>query len=345
VRRTRLAFGAPQGDSAPFEAKTVIEGEAPAPVLILPQRRRIPLLTPLADATQRLSLALDRRVRHWFPHAPRYLVGSLAITTAAFLVITAVAAGKLTYDRFFGPGVAVPAGDVHRGGRVEVPPAILTTEDFDGAYAAVQDYLAADGWRAKLAYVRHPDKTAPRMEEHYSRPEFAGGDTSKRADHVLLQKKLVGERHHIIVLAVDVYPDATTGFFVVEKLPGGGFLVDWESSSGYQPVPLAEFKASRPTDPVPFRVQVSRGDYYNYGFTEDAFDCYRLHYPNDPAFELFAYAAKGGPVATELDLLVPPGSQASLSLSLVLELAYAADAQADNQVEIARVAATEWVED
>jgi hypothetical protein len=181
------------------------------------------------------------------------------------------------------------------------------------------------------------------METHYGRPEFAGEDASKRADHVLLQKKLVGEHRQIIVLAVDVYPDATTGFFVVEKLAGGGFLVDWESSSGYQPVPLAEFKATRPTDPVPFRVQVSRGDYYNYGFTEDAFVCYRLHYPNDPAFELFAYAAKGQHVATELDLLLPSGSTASLSL--VLDLAYPANARADNQVEIARVAATDWVED
>jgi hypothetical protein len=55
------------------------------------------------------------------------------------------------------------------------------------------------------------------------------------------------------------------------KPKGDSFLVDWEATTGYWPIPFVTFKALGSNSSVNVRVTATLSDYYNYGYEDDQF--------------------------------------------------------------------------
>lgn len=131
---------------------------------------------------------------------------------------------------------------------------------------------------------------------------------------------------------------------VVER--GGAMLIDWETSSLYQRSHLEGLREKRPSDPVRVAVKVARGDYWNYGFLEAGYGCYRMSYPG-LVLDLFGYVARDSRdyVALEALLSAKEFMGHAVEETVVLEVRYPRAAVAANQVEIVRLVKDQWVTD
>ncbi len=82
-------------------------------------------------------------------------------------------------------------------------------------------------------------------------------------------------------------------------------LVDWESFVNLCEIPWSDLKAQRPTSSVMMRAKLKPASYYNFSYTEDKWECYRMSDMNDQHF-LYVYVERG----SESDLKI----QAQLGL-------------------------------
>lgn len=218
----------------------------------------------------------------------------------------------------------------------------LSEADTAGAVAAVRKLLSADGVEAKLAFVRKPDQVRPLMQQWYathpSTPTFA-----EHVEH-LSRKKRVGE-YYLVFLGMLVGPTGKEKeqYFAVEQIyPNDpekpiSFLVDWESSAGYQSVDFAEYLAKQPTSPVEFRVLMKPDVYYNFGFEDQKqWHCYRLTCPGDAAFNLYGYVEKGSPLAEEIM------SQLFVEPNVILSVRYPEKPISRDQVIIEKIVHPTW---
>ena len=132
---------------------------------------------------------------------------------------------------------------------------------------------------------------------------------------------------------------------VVER--GGRMLVDWETSSLFQEANLKRLRETRPAASVRVAVKISQGpddNYYNYGFTEDQWVCYRLTYPG-LVLDLYGYARRDTKEHIELEALLSARElmDGGRSEAVILEVRYPEAARAANQVEIVRMLKDKWV--
>jgi hypothetical protein len=226
---------------------------------------------------------------------------------------------------------------------------VLTSYDEREADQAVRKFLAADGIEAKLAYVRQPGRIRPLMQQWYQNGRSAG---PQQAGETMDRGKRVGnspQGDYYVILAMPVYvPDPLTPggfveeptFFSVEEIrngPTSTYLVDWETSSGYQPMHLEAYKATMPTQPYAFRVYMKEDTYYNHGFTEQDWQCVALYYPGRD-FHLYGYIKKVSPEGRKLLEVVEGGGKAGI----IAELAYPPDAVSREQVIVERLVHPSW---
>ena len=218
----------------------------------------------------------------------------------------------------------------------------LSIEDMIGAEKIVQKFIAADGWEAKSAFVRRPEEVIPLMKKWYQ-THSAASITGERTDN--MRKALVGNTY-LVFMEMRLGEDLTSRFFAIEHIPGekpedlGTYLVDWETSVGYQPMELSEFRAKQPRDPVIFRVLVKPESYYNYGFEDkEKWVSYRLVYPGENDFEIYGYIPLGSELAAQME------KQLFTEASLVLELKYPETAVSRDQVLITRIVHPAWYKD
>ncbi len=264
-------------------------------------------------------------------------------------------------------GVALVAGLVYAGLRAyrgrHTPPAALSQEEINGLFGrakgpgyvpaaelktaldTVRNFLAASGAAGKAGYVRHPERVRPLMEAWYATRD-AGPKTFTRPENVELlnQKEIVGELTFITV-AVMVQPEDKAQFFCLELEPEGTARVDWQISSGWQPMDFSEFQTKKPVDPVAFRVKMREpedGDYYNKDFkNEEEWLCVELYYPGQPDFRLFGYVERNGPLGAEVAKRFAEGER----FPVVAELSWPESHTSENQVKVGRVLRWSWYED
>jgi len=230
--------------------------------------------------------------------------------------------------------------------------AILTQYDEQGAVKAVKDFLAADGIGAKLPFVRQPERVRPLMERWYRGERNAG---PLQAGEVTFRDKLGGEAGstaYFVMLAMPVHvpdplnPGSTYGeqtFFAVEEIrdgPVSHYLVDWETSTGYQEMPLETFKATMPPEAWPFRIRMKEESYYNHGFSELEWQCVELYYPGRD-FHLYGYISRNSLEGRALLPLVASERTAGV----IAELAYPPDAASRDQVIVKRMLHPSWFYD
>ena len=230
--------------------------------------------------------------------------------------------------------------------------AVLTQYDELGAEQAVRDFLAADGIEAKLAFVRHPERIRPLMKKWYRGERTAG---PLQAGEVTLRDKKGGDfgsTRYYVILAMPVFvPDPLNAgstseemnFFAVEEIrngPDSTFLVDWETSTGYQEMPLETYKATMPPDPWAFRIYLKRDDYYNHDFTELDWQCVTLYYPGRE-FHLYGYINRSSFEGRKLLQLIEGGGRAGI----IAELGYPPNPVSRDQVVVKRMLHPSWFYD
>lgn len=199
------------------------------------------------------------------------------------------------------------------------------------AAAVTKQYFSARTADEKLQYVYLSEEARPGFDNYFARhPASAVTDvTLTRAipaeDFYLLELDIrsLGRTHQCVVLQRD-----------------GNMLVDWETSSWFQEENLEELRRNRSTVPVRVAVSVVQDVYYNFGFTEKEYSCYRLTYPG-LALDLYAYTRKDSP---EDVALRTPLTGTVRQISAILEVKYPkGDSVEPNQVQIVRIIRKDWV--
>lgn len=226
---------------------------------------------------------------------------------------------------------------------------VLTSYDAQGAEKSVRDFLAADGIEAKLAFVRQPERIRPLMKKWYRGERTAG---PLQVGEPLKLDKRAGEEGtdtYYVILAMPVHvpdplnPGGTyeeTTFFAVEEIREGAvsrYLVDWETSTGYQDIPLETYKSTMPPEPWSFRVYMKAADYYNHGFNELEWQCVQLYYPGRD-FQLFGYISRTSLEGRKMLPLV----ENDRSAGIIAELVYPTDPASREQVIVRRMIHPSW---
>ena len=273
-----------------------------------------------------------------FTSLSRYLTAALAVAVAA-VAIYGFYVFRQRYEAPPLPPVTEPPIDR----------AVLTHYDELGAEKAVRDFLSADGIAAKLAFVRHPERVRSLMERWYRGDRTAG---PLQAGEPTLRDKKGGEpgsEGYYVMLAMPVLvPDPLNpgstyeemNFFAVEEIrngPDSTYLVDWETSTGYQEIPLETYKQTMPPEAYPFRIYMKADNYYNHGFSETEWQCVALYYPGRD-FHLYGYINRSVPEARDLLPLVESGRRAGI----IAELVYPPDPASRDQVIVKRLLHPSW---
>ena len=132
-------------------------------------------------------------------------------------------------------------------------------------------------------------------------------------------------------------------FFAIEELrdgPNSTYLVDWETSTGYQEIPLETYKATMPPEPWPFRIYMRSDDYYNHDFTELEWQCVALYYPGRD-FHLYGYINRISLEGRKLLEMIAGGNR----IGIIAELAYPPNPASRDQVIVQRMLHPSWFYD
>lgn len=218
----------------------------------------------------------------------------------------------------------------------------LSRDDEIGALDAIQNFLAAPNWEAKSAFVRLPEKTRPLMEKWYVTHPASPLKMGELED---IKKHIVGNGYYVFA-AVRIGPENVMRYFAVEQLPpaelGGKsqYLIDWETSVGYQPIDIYDYRVKQPKDRFVFRVNCKPYEYYNHGFSnKEEWSCYMLTYPGDPDFELIGYIKRDSPLEEQMQ------TQLLGEVNLMLEVHYPENAISRDQVVIEKIVHPSWYVD
>jgi hypothetical protein len=227
----------------------------------------------------------------------------------------------------------------------------LTSHDEKDAMDVLTEYLNARTVEEKLRYVRLPERVRPLMEDWYRKNPDPPVTVSEVTDRAKIR---AGTEESGIIYLVQLYlevnePDPLTPgatrksrrWYNVEEIGSGAkrdYLVDWETSSGYQPMSWEQFRTERPQQPVAFRVHMTLGgDYYNHEFTdEEKWQYARLAIPHPLEGMVFLFH---GYIETK--------SQAWRDLqscdgSLILRLRYPANSLSADQVIVDGLEHNSW---
>lgn len=216
----------------------------------------------------------------------------------------------------------------------------LTLVDLDESRKVVRKFLEADGVAAKAAFVRMPEKVRPLMEQWY----ITHPSSPLSSEDTNLSRKAIVENSIFIFLGVTVGKDEPIlRYFTVEQIPNADpekqatYLVDWETSVGYQPMELRDYQVKQPKEPMLFRVNVKPDTYFNYGFDDkEQWLCYKLTYPGDPDFFLYGYIKKGTELAADME------QQQFRDQNIIAKLRYPENAISRDQVVIEKIAHPSW---
>ena len=188
----------------------------------------------------------------------------------------------------------------------------LTSAEEQAALAIVNGFFNAPDIESRLPFVRDPERVRPLMEQWYARE---GIDVDWPDGEVVLRDKIANQGRYFIRLAID-FAGAGTKIFIIEQTKQS-FALDWETATGYQPMPIADFRSTRPTTPTEFRVKLKPSDYYNYQFSDKkTYRAVELSYPGQPDFKLIGYFRLDQAWAPALEELLDAGQAPSLIVSL-----------------------------
>ncbi len=218
----------------------------------------------------------------------------------------------------------------------------VATEKDPGVAAekVVRQFLAADGWREKIRYVRDPEHVADLMRSYYDNHSGSMPIAWRRLEATGTGYYADPELSHPVTQVQVETQDGLHLNFAVEHTPRGP-LVEWETSIGYSPVDWNEILVSQ-QHALPVRVLAALDDYYNYDFQNQAGHlCIRLQDPQTNDLLGYGYLNRQAPEALTLENMLA-GSSPDDPRPVMIEVKASERSQKTKQVHITKVLADGW---
>jgi len=254
----------------------------------------------------------------------RNSLAGLVVAVVSVVAIGAVLAGGKLIRR-------------EESGAVEEEEVVDDEEVISRAAAVAQEFFLAGDVEGKLRVLRGGEGVQREASEY-----FRARGVAVIADAVLSRGMT---SRGITSLEFEVPSQQRTHLInVVER--GGVMKMDWETSSLYQEGHLAGLREKKPNGLERVVVKVARDNYYNYGFGEAGYECFRLTYPG-LVLDLYGYVARDTAEHVKLDTMLRAKEMIGEDPveAVVLEVRYPEKAKAANQVEVVRVLKDQWLTD
>ena len=128
----------------------------------------------------------------------------------------------------------------------------------ESAIETLRAYLTVSSWRDRTSLVLNPNKVKLLMEAHYSRKKWKTPDFK-----FLTTSEPIPSQTGWVKVEVEVKGLPSVYYL---KKTDRGYRIDWETYVGFNSMSPEEFKATKPTIPVLFRVKANLADFYNFEF-------------------------------------------------------------------------------
>ena len=135
---------------------------------------------------------------------------------------------------------------------------ITPKNEEDSIIFLIQSYYACKKWEDRLAYVLKPESVKPYMKEYYS-------DNYKSS---IIKKDLISIQGGGYQTNESFKVVRDGSIIIYCKKTNDGFKIDWEASSGYNPISTKTYKANLSTVPSEFRVTAGIDTYYNFNYRD-----------------------------------------------------------------------------
>ena len=210
-------------------------------------------------------------------------------------------------------------------------------EEFDIAKIelVLREFLDSSTLSERVKWVRDPERVRPMMLRYYQGEELEPEGLN------LINRSSVTFRRPFMIATVQ------TGQFLnypitVERFEEEGedyYKVDWESWVGYCDYRSEEMRRLKPTDPFLLRVLISKGNYYNYDFSDEKeWVCYQLEI-KDSEYSFSAYARRGSIQNRELERKLRNDDIATY----MIRVRFPEGARSQDQLEIVELVSTGWL--
>ena len=204
-------------------------------------------------------------------------------------------------------------------------------ETFAAAGEVITNYLNAENYNDRLAFVRDSARVGPLMKRHYEKITDEPFKFRKPEDGWKLQP------YGSFLLTSVTSENFSESPIAVERQEDGSYLVDWESFVGYCEIPWDEITETKSLEPFLLRARASIGDYFNYGYTEAEWVCVQLQDAMQK-HTIYGYLKHDDPVFDELREVMPSGAA-----HVTVRVAYPPGGKASNQFIITDVVSKGWV--
>ncbi|MFV1994805.1 MAG: hypothetical protein ACC661_05160, partial [Verrucomicrobiales bacterium] len=202
--------------------------------------------------------------------------------------------------------------------------------------AALEDFLSADGWQARLGYVLHPDVVGPRMENYaQTRADGPVPFTSIRFQHTETDPD---SSNRFFVFHVTT-GDEDPGFPVLIEETGDGLKVDWESFVEFKDGLFSAFTtAPGPGKTARFHLIMRNAHYFGGAFPElEDLAPFRLD-PPMPDQEIIGFARRDSPVFEQIKEYVSWG----MDFTPYVEVRWTKSESGRDYLEIIRLLHPNW---
>jgi hypothetical protein len=207
-------------------------------------------------------------------------------------------------------------------------PAPKKAPDENPATQMVREYLDQPRCIDRTAFVLDPEGNRSLIEKRYE-SKLTCRTIPKVIDGTACASVAIGAYCH-----VEVKELFTT--YCVKRVADKEFKLDWRCSKGWNALPMAQFKADRPTTPALFRLRAELNDEYDHGFDKGDYQSVKLSPSRGKP--LHGYLAKANQKgAALLELLADKKAH-----RVMVTLRYPKDAAQDGGVEILRLVQQHW---
>ncbi len=207
----------------------------------------------------------------------------------------------------------------------------------DAVEDRVRAYLAAETVEGLLPHVRHPERVRPLIEETWkTRPR----PSRKFNRMTMFQPALLDGKPFWVVRAEVEGGEAEN--ILLEQTGPAEVKIDWETHTGYQPMPWDRYATERPDSrSLDFRVWAQRDLHFSHEFSDSGkWRSFRLT-AKDSVEHLFGYAEAG----SETDRLLETycAGAPRKTATVLLRLRFPPGSGSPRGVLIEKVVETRWV--
>jgi hypothetical protein len=203
---------------------------------------------------------------------------------------------------------------------------------------ALHGFCNAASVEERLVWSRHPERVEPLMRAYY---RSQAPEPKPIREVRVLQPLTLDNRADFWMASLNM-ADGLKQNLILEVLPGGKVVVDWETAVCHQPMDWTEYVRERPHGShMDFRVYVEPDVFYSHEFSSaDQWFCLRLEALDSEEF-LFGYVRREDNLALEIAEILRQNGGRAASLLLRLSLPYGL--KAPRGVIIERMISPRWI--